>query len=99
MSWLYNAIAGGVGGNGGQGAIALPLDPPPTYSISASAGGPPASAAAVGGGGGGQLPRGVKGRLPRPPPLDLPALNMIRGKRVILASASPRRKQLLSQVW
>ncbi|PUU83153.1 Maf-like protein, partial [Tuber borchii] len=33
-----------------------------------------------------------------PPPLDLPALNMIRGKRVILASASPRRKQLLSQI-
>jgi len=97
MSWLYNAIAGGVGGNGGQGAIALPLDPPPTYSISASAGGPPAPTAAAGGGG--QLPRGVKGRLPRPPPLDLPALNMIRGKRVILASASPRRKQLLSQVW
>lgn len=36
---------------------------------------------------------------PRPPlPLDLPALNMIRGKRVILASASPRRRQLLAQV-
>lgn len=33
-----------------------------------------------------------------PLPLDLPALNMIRGKRVILASASPRRKQLLAQV-
>ncbi|KXT16805.1 hypothetical protein AC579_5473 [Pseudocercospora musae] len=36
---------------------------------------------------------------PRPPlPLDLPALNMIRGKRVILASASPRRRQLLAQI-
>lgn len=36
---------------------------------------------------------------PRPPfHLDLPALNEIRGKRVILASASPRRRQLLSQV-
>nr|POF17083.1 maf-like protein c3g6.03c [Quercus suber] len=33
-----------------------------------------------------------------PPPLDLPALNMIRGKRVILASASPRRRQLLGQI-
>lgn len=36
-------------------------------------------------------------RGPRPP-LDLPALNLLRGKRVILASASPRRKQLLAQV-
>ncbi|KAK4503667.1 hypothetical protein PRZ48_004582 [Zasmidium cellare] len=36
---------------------------------------------------------------PRMPlPLDLPALNMIRGKRVILASASPRRRQLLAQI-
>ena len=33
-----------------------------------------------------------------PLPLDLPALNTIRGKRVILASASPRRKLLLAQV-
>lgn len=33
-----------------------------------------------------------------PLPLNLPALNMIRGKRVILASASPRRRQLLAQV-
>jgi septum formation protein len=30
------------------------------------------------------------------PPLSLPALDLIRGKRVILASASPRRAQLLS---
>lgn len=38
-------------------------------------------------------------RGPCPPfPLDLPALNMIRGKRVILASASPRRRQLLAQI-
>lgn len=33
-----------------------------------------------------------------PLPLDLPVINSIRGKRCILASASPRRKQLLSQV-
>lgn len=40
-----------------------------------------------------------KGSGPRPPfPLDLPALNLIRGKRVILASASPRRRQLLAQI-
>ncbi|KAF3921585.1 hypothetical protein AA313_de0205229 [Arthrobotrys entomopaga] len=31
-------------------------------------------------------------------PLDLPCLNVLRGKRVILASASPRRKELLSQI-
>lgn len=35
----------------------------------------------------------------RPPlPLELPALALLRGKRIILASASPRRKQLLAQV-
>lgn len=37
--------------------------------------------------------------IPRGPlPLDLPALNAARSKRTILASASPRRKQLLAQV-
>ncbi|KAF2668801.1 septum formation protein [Microthyrium microscopicum] len=36
---------------------------------------------------------------PRAPVLlDLPALNSLRGKRVILASASPRRRQLLAQI-
>lgn len=35
-------------------------------------------------------------RLPRPPPLSLAVLNDLRQKRVILASASPRRRQLLS---
>ncbi|KAL2423524.1 dTTP/UTP pyrophosphatase [Exophiala dermatitidis] len=37
-------------------------------------------------------------RLRPPPPLELPALNMLRGKRVILASQSPRRRQLLAQI-
>lgn len=37
--------------------------------------------------------------LPRGPfPLDIPVLNQLRGKRMILASASPRRKQILSSV-
>jgi len=37
--------------------------------------------------------------LPRGPfHLELPVLNELKGKRVILASASPRRKQILSQV-
>ena len=38
-------------------------------------------------------------RPPRPPPpLDLPALNLLRGHRTILASASPRRRQLLATI-
>lgn len=37
-------------------------------------------------------------RLAKPPPLELPALLLLRGKRVILASASPRRRQLLAQI-
>lgn len=42
---------------------------------------------------------GSKPPLPRGPfPLDIPVLNQLRGKRVILASASPRRKQILSSV-
>lgn len=34
--------------------------------------------------------------LPRPPPLSLPVLNDLRQRRVILASQSPRRKQIIS---
>ncbi|KAF6226475.1 hypothetical protein HO133_009341 [Letharia lupina] len=33
-----------------------------------------------------------------PLPLDLPLINTLRDRRVILASASPRRKQLLAQI-
>ncbi|KAG9248496.1 acetylserotonin methytransferase-like protein-like protein [Calycina marina] len=40
------------------------------------------------------------GKVPRGPfPLELPVLNQLKGKRVILASASPRRKQILSMVF
>lgn len=39
-------------------------------------------------------PRGTP--LPRPPPLSLPVLNALRSKRVILASQSPRRRQIIS---
>lgn len=39
------------------------------------------------------------GTLPRGPfPLDIPVLQHLKGKRVILASASPSRKQLLAKV-
>lgn len=34
--------------------------------------------------------------LPRPPPLSLPVLNDLRNRRVILASQSPRRRQIIS---
>lgn len=38
----------------------------------------------------------VRTPLPRPPPLALPFLNDLRNRRVILASASPRRRQIMS---
>ncbi|RDL42481.1 Acetylserotonin methytransferase-like protein-like protein [Venustampulla echinocandica] len=41
----------------------------------------------------------TKQPLPRGPfPLDIPVLNQLRGKRIILASKSPRRKQILSSL-
>lgn len=57
-----------------------PEDPPPSYEVSNSA-------AAI---------SSPSVTLPRPPPLNLPVLEQLRTKRVILASASPRRKQILS---
>ncbi|OOQ87771.1 Maf-like protein [Penicillium brasilianum] len=41
-------------------------------------------------------PKPARGTLPRPPPLALPVLNNLRNKRVILASQSPRRRQIIS---
>ncbi|OQD78184.1 hypothetical protein PENDEC_c001G07234 [Penicillium decumbens] len=41
------------------------------------------------------LTKPARGVLPRPPPLSLPVLNDLRTKRVILASQSPRRRQIL----
>ncbi|EPS25544.1 dTTP/UTP pyrophosphatase [Penicillium oxalicum] len=41
-------------------------------------------------------PKPARGALPRPPPLGLPVLNALRSKRVILASQSPRRRQIIS---
>ncbi|KAI9752238.1 MAG: hypothetical protein M4579_005714 [Chaenotheca gracillima] len=71
----------------------LPTEPPPSYESSSQ--GAPST---------GPLPN-VKGNpVAKPPllraplPLDLPALNQLKGQRVILASASPRRKQLLAQI-
>ncbi|KAF2150851.1 Maf-domain-containing protein [Myriangium duriaei CBS 260.36] len=60
----------------------VPLVPPPDYETATDTRS------------GGQAAPRPKGPLP----FNLPALNMIRGRRVILASASPRRKQLLAQL-
>jgi hypothetical protein len=62
----------------------IPLEPPPNYEDAAAQHGTPAAPMAK------PLPRG-------PFPLDIPVLTQLRGKRVVLASASPRRKQLLGQ--
>ncbi|CAI7598991.1 unnamed protein product [Penicillium glandicola] len=43
------------------------------------------------------IPKANRGApLPRPPPLSLPVLNSLRSKRIVLASQSPRRKQIIS---
>ncbi|EEP77985.1 hypothetical protein UREG_02834 [Uncinocarpus reesii 1704] len=60
-----------------------PSEPPPSYETAASI-------PSIGG------PNTNPISLPRPPPLALPVLNQLRSKRVILASASPRRKQIIS---
>ena len=68
-----------------------PKDPPPAYEDAANSQAPlavrngPSSTSSK------PLPRG-------PFPLDIPVLKQLRGKRVIIASASPRRKQILSMV-
>lgn len=69
--------------------IKIPLEPPPAYDADSEH--TPLVAGA---------PAPLRQKLPvrSPLPLELPALQKIRGKRVILASASPRRKQLLAQV-
>ncbi|KAI7066295.1 hypothetical protein KC365_g19050, partial [Hortaea werneckii] len=68
-----------------------PLEEPPSYDDASAPLVPPAEKSNAG-------PQAPLRRGPGPPrPLDLPALNELRGKRVILASASPRRRQLLAQ--
>jgi septum formation protein len=62
----------------------IPSEPPPSYEAT------PVNPASP--------PPPRKGPLRPPPPLDLPALNLLRGRRTILASASPRRKQILATI-
>ncbi len=64
----------------------IPSGPPPDYSV-ATAGPSIAS----------RLRQSAPVRR-GPLPLELPILTYLKGKRVILASASPRRKALLTQV-
>lgn len=69
------------------------LDDPPSYDASSETKST-STVTATNGTVATSLPR----RLRPPPPLELPALSAVRNKRVILASASPRRKQLLAQI-
>ncbi|KAI9779477.1 MAG: hypothetical protein M1816_003503, partial [Peltula sp. TS41687] len=65
----------------------LPTEPPPSYESAAQTSTPVVAA----GTNRAPLPH------PRTPlPLELPTLTALRKQRVILASASPRRKQLLA---
>ncbi|OJD35351.1 septum formation protein [Diplodia corticola] len=68
---------------------AAPTEPPPSYD---SVDKQPAPVA----GGAPAPPRPGQPRAPLP--LELSALTNLRGKRVILASGSPRRRQLLAQI-
>ncbi|CAI9629429.1 maf-domain-containing protein [Alternaria burnsii] len=69
----------------------LPSEPPPSYEDARKS--PlPHNRSASGAPSGKRPPPGP------PPPLNLPALNELRGSRVVLASASPRRRQLLAQI-
>ncbi|KAK2733319.1 acetylserotonin methytransferase-like protein [Colletotrichum kahawae] len=69
-------------------------DPPPDYSKGPTEHGLQAGAAARP-----PPPAGGPGPGPRAPlPLNLPIISYLQSKRVVLASASPRRRQLLAQV-
>ncbi|KAF7902356.1 hypothetical protein EAF00_002259 [Botryotinia globosa] len=74
-------------------STSAPKSPPPTYESASSQHSAlptrPASQSISTG----------KGPVPRGPfPLDIPLLQELKGKRIILASASPRRKQILATI-
>ncbi|KAI1432582.1 inosine triphosphate pyrophosphatase-like protein [Xylaria sp. CBS 124048] len=66
----------------------VPSDPPPAYTPSSHDDGLASR----------KPPQQQQGRRPPPPALDLPILKYMRTHRVILASASPRRRALLAQI-
>jgi len=93
-TWIYNTVFGSgprsvqiVSSGSSQSASLLPAGPPPSYETAASRD----SKQPVGSGSGSGSPL-------RRLPLELPTLGLLRKKRVILASASPRRRQLLQLV-
>ncbi|KAF1914359.1 Maf-like protein-domain-containing protein [Ampelomyces quisqualis] len=68
----------------------LPSEPPPPYEDEPGSNAQKTSASGT---------SGARRAPPGPPPLlNLPALNTLRRERVVLASASPRRRQLLAQI-
>ncbi|KAI4953421.1 hypothetical protein J4E91_002268 [Alternaria rosae] len=69
----------------------LPSDPPPSYEDARKSPIPQNKS-------GSGAPLTKRPPPGPPPPLSLPALNELRGSRVVLASASPRRRQLLAQI-
>ncbi|RAL67858.1 hypothetical protein DID88_008584 [Monilinia fructigena] len=70
-----------------------PSSPPPTYETSSAQQSKLPSRPAS------KSISSIKGPLPRGPfPLDIPLLQHLKGKRIILASASPRRKQILASI-
>ncbi|KAL1795167.1 hypothetical protein ACET3X_006983 [Alternaria dauci] len=69
----------------------LPSEPPPSYEDARKSPLPHNTSASG-------APLGKRPPPGPPPPLSLPALNELRGSRVVLASASPRRRQLLAQI-
>ncbi|KAF2798957.1 Maf-domain-containing protein [Melanomma pulvis-pyrius CBS 109.77] len=71
-----------------------PSDPPPSYEAAAQRAAPSQEPLRSPRG----PPPGPRKALPPPPPLNLPYLNLLRTQRVILASQSPRRRELLAQI-
>jgi septum formation protein len=67
----------------------IPLEDPPSYT-------PPTTTTTTANGP--SITSPPRRQLRPPPPLDLPFITALRSKRVILASASPRRKHLISQL-
>ncbi|KAF2017711.1 Maf-domain-containing protein [Aaosphaeria arxii CBS 175.79] len=73
-------------------ASTTPADPPPSYEDAQRPPPTPTTSSSTA-----PRPRGPpQPRLPLP--LNLPALAALKGKRIILASQSPRRRQLLAQL-
>ena len=77
----------------------MPIDPPPSYNAAARESGVPLRPS-------GSIRRGPGGKMPIPMPLppgppqpfELPIIQYMRTHRVILASASPRRRAMLAQL-